>query len=166
MYASRDPFTKGPEYSLTASVGSAAGSYAAVEKWPKCLRGYGEGSAEGKAERGLLMGVSSLTIKRRNQTGLQTKWARKRKALLKEAECSAGTRSGGFLVPVGKQKRSTGHTLPLAGQEKKRPRDYGRGSTSYAQAVQSSLKVCCFLLLCCSYYHYSFICFVVIVIIL
>jgi hypothetical protein len=52
--ASRDPFTKGPGSSLTALAGSAA----AAEKWPKSLGGSGEGSIEGEAERGLLIGVT------------------------------------------------------------------------------------------------------------
>jgi hypothetical protein len=47
-----------PGCSLTASSGSAA-----VEKQPKSLRGFSEGSAQGKAERYLLIGVSNLTIK-------------------------------------------------------------------------------------------------------
>jgi hypothetical protein len=44
-----DHFAKGPGPSLAASLGSVAGSSAAMEKWPKPLRSYNEGSAEGEA---------------------------------------------------------------------------------------------------------------------
>jgi hypothetical protein len=81
-----------------------------MEKQPKRLRGSGKGSDEGEAKRILLMGVSNLIITRKNRADVQKKQARRRKALLKEAEeltgssvaNPAGISGGDSAVPVGK----------------------------------------------------------------
>jgi hypothetical protein len=63
------------------------------------------------------MGESNLTIRRKTHTSLQ-KWARKSKALLKEAEGSIGayparTSGGVSAVPIDKRQTVAGDTPPL-----------------------------------------------------
>lgn len=48
-------------------------------------------SIESEVERGLLLGVSNLAMKWKNQTGSQKKQAKKRSAVQKETEGSAGS---------------------------------------------------------------------------
>lgn len=48
-------------------------------------------SIESESERGLLLGVSNLAMKWKNQTGSQKKQAKKRSAVPKETEGSAGS---------------------------------------------------------------------------
>jgi hypothetical protein len=71
--------------------GSVAVVSAFVEQHPKCPRGSGEESIECEAERGILLVVSHLTMKWKNQTGSQKKQAKKRNAVRKETEGSAGS---------------------------------------------------------------------------
>jgi hypothetical protein len=51
----------------------------------------GKASIEGEAERGLLIGRNNLTIKYMNWTNCQKKQSRRRSAVFKNADGSAGT---------------------------------------------------------------------------
>lgn len=80
-----------PRSSLPALEGSAAVFSAFVEKQSKCPRGSEKEPIESEAERGLLLGVSNLIMKWKNQTGSEKKQAKKRNAVCKETEGTAGS---------------------------------------------------------------------------
>lgn len=90
--------------------------------------------------------LNNLAIKRKNWSELQKKCTNKRKALLKEAEVSAGaapavTSSDGSTAPVSRRRRTARDTLLTAGQQKKSPEVSSHGSSCYVQVVESLLKV-------------------------
>lgn len=50
-----------------------------MEKWPEYFRVSTEWSIKGDAGRGILIGVSNLTVEKKSHTDSQRKQARKRK---------------------------------------------------------------------------------------